>query len=257
MRGVFGDPLFVRDGAGVAPTPTAEALRPLVAAALSNLRALIERGPFAPALFEGVVTLATSDYAAALLLPRLVPKLRNAAPGLQIAVRNLNSTTLRADMRDGRVDLALTTPAFAPEGLRARRLFQERYIGAARVGHPIFDGPIDLSRFCAFAHLLISPERSDFHGVTDDALAALGARRTIALVVPTFSVAPAILASSDLIAVLPERMIIGLGGAVATFPTPVVVVGFDLVAYWPERLHQDPAHRWFRAACFAGFEAQA
>ncbi len=257
LRGVFGDPLFVRDGAGVAPTPTAEALRPLAGAALMNLRALVERGPFAPELFDGVVTLATSDYAAALVLPRLMPKLRSSAPSLRLAVRALQSASLRADMRDGRIDLAVTTPAFAPEGLRAKRLFGERYVGAARVGHAIFEKPIDVARFCAFAHLLISPDRGDFHGATDVALAAIDARRVIALVVPTFSAAPAILAGCDLIAVLPERMTIGLEATISSFPTPVPVEGFDLVAYWPERLHLDPAHRWFRAACFASFEPGA
>jgi DNA-binding transcriptional LysR family regulator len=254
LRGVFGDPLFVRDGAGVAPTPAAEALRPLAVAALMNLRALVERGPFAPELFEGVVTLATSDYAAALALPRLMAKFRSASPGLRLAVRTLQSATLRADMRDGRIDLAMTTPAFAPEGLRSKRLFRERYVGAARVGHEIFDGPIDVARFCAFAHLLISPDRGDFQGATDIALASVGARRVVGLVVPTFSVAPAILAGCDLIAVVPERMILGLEATIRAFPTPIPVEGFDLVAYWPERLHRDPAHRWFRAACFASFE---
>ncbi len=255
LRGVFGDPLFVRDGAGMAPTPAAEGLRPLVVAALSNLRALAEHGPFTPALFKGVITLAATDYAASLVFPRLIPKLRAEAPGLRLAIRNLHSPTLRADMRDGRIDLALTTPAFAPEGLRGKKLFHERYIGAARVGHPIFEAPIDVPRFCAFAHLLIAPDRGDFHGPTDDALAAFGARRTIAIVVPTFSVAPSILAGSDLIAVLPERMTIGMGAMLSTFATPFDVAGFDLVAYWPERLHLDPAHRWFRNACFAGFES--
>lgn len=256
LRRVFGDRLFVRDGAGVAPTPAAEAMRPSVVAALSNLRSLVERGSFAPTLFEGVITLATSDYAAALLLPRLMPKLRNAAPGLHVAVRNLNSATLRVDMRDSRVDLAITTPDFAPEGLCAKRLFHERYIGAARIGHPIFDQPIDVDRFCAFAHLLVSPERGDFHGATDDALTACGARRTIALVVPTFSLAPSILAASDLVAVVPKRLTAGTETVLSTFDTPVKVKGFDLVAFWPERLHQDLAHLWFRTVCFAGFESE-
>ena len=156
-------------------------------------------------------------------------------------------------MREGRIDLALTTPAFAPEGLRSRRLLAERYVGAARIGHPIFDGPVDLARFCASPHLLISPERMDFHGPTDDALAAVGQRRTVALSVPSFSMAPAILAAADLIAVLPERLAASARGLLATFAAPLPIEGFDLVAYWPERMDNDPAHRWFRTVSFAGF----
>lgn len=254
LRATFGDPLFVREGAGVAPTPAAEALRPLVAAVLSNLRALVERSAFAPASFDGVLTLAASDYAAALTLPRLMGKLREEAPAMRLSVRPVQSASLRADMREGRVDLALTTPAFAPEGLRSRRLLQERYVGAARIGHPIFDAAVDLARFCAYPHLLISPERFDFHGPTDDALAAVGLQRTIALVVPSFAVVPSILAGCDLIAVLPDRLAAWAAASLATFETPVPILGFDLVAYWPERLDDDPAHRWFRETCFASFE---
>lgn len=250
MRALFDDPLFVREGGGVAPTPQAEQLYPQVLAALSGLRALVETPSFDPQGFDGVVAVAASDYAIAVILPPLLLRLRAEAPQLRLAVRPLNSATLAVEMRERRIDLALTVPQFTPSGLHAHRLFKERYVGVVRADHPLAARPVDIDGFCAYPHLLVSPDKGDFQGPTDAALAALGRRRNVAVVVPSFAVVSDILASTDLIAVLPERLLAQLSRRLHMFAPPVNVAGFDLCGFWPDRLHADPLHRWFRTLCF-------
>lgn len=246
LRLVFDDPLFVRTGAGVAPTPRAEIIHPLVQGALEKLRALLVAPTFDPRNAVGIVSLAATDYAMVLLLPQLLRRLRTEAPHLQLAVRPVNSATLEIEMRDRRIDLALTVPQFTPPGLHSRRLFRESYIGVVRRNHPLTRSTIDLDRFCAFPHLLVSPDKGDFNGPADAALAKVGRRRNIALVVPSFSVVAAIIDTTDLVAVLPFRLLGQTRRKLYTFKPPVAVEGFDLHAYWPERLNCDAMHKWFR-----------
>ncbi len=248
LRTLFGDPLFVRAKGGVAPTPRAEELAPGVRAALSNLEALVSPEVFEPRTFDGVVTIAATDYALVLILPALLGRLRLIAPDLRIVIRPADAATLAADMQDAHIDIALIVPQFAPPGVHAERLFDERYVGAARTGHPaLAEGGVSLDVFCAHPHLLVSPFRGDALGPTDEALAAIGRERTIGLVVPGFSVVGGLLEQSDLIAVLPERLLGVMRHGLDTFETPVPIEGFRLDAVWPPRLHRSPLHQWLRS----------
>jgi len=247
LRALFDDPLFVRAKGGVTPTPRAEELVPAIRAALSNLEALVTPEAFDPAAFDGVVTIAATDYALALILPALLGRLRIAAPGLRIVIRPADATTLALDMREARIDIALIIPQFAPPGLHSKSLFDERYVGVARQGHLAFsEGTVSLDAFCAHPHLLVSPFRGDALGPTDEALAAIGRRRSIGLVVPGFSVVGSLLERTDFIAVLPERLIGMMRHELQAFETPIAVEGFWLDAVWPPRLHRSPLHRWLR-----------
>ena len=246
LRSLFEDPLFVRTGAGVGPTPRAEHLHPKVQDALEKLRILLVPASFDPARAVGVITLATSDYALVLVLPRLLQRLRTEAPRLRLAVLPLNSAGLEQEMRDRKIDLALSIPQFVPATLHSRSLFRESYVGAVRPDHPLAKGIIDVDRFIAFPHVLVAPDRGDFRGPTDIALEKIGRKRDIALVVPSFSVVAAIIDATDLIAVLPSRLPAQTRSRLHIFEPPVAVEGFDLHAYWPERLNEDPMHQWFR-----------
>jgi DNA-binding transcriptional LysR family regulator len=246
LRDAFGDPLFVRDGAGMSPTPRAESLYLHVQNALASLQALARRPEFDASALSGIITLAATDYAMQLLLPMLLRTLRAAAPGLKLAVRPVNAATLSADMRERVIDLALAVPQFVPPGLQSAELFSESYVGAVRHDHPLAASTVTVEAFCAYPHLLVSPNRGDFHGPTDDALAKLGHRRDVALVVPSFSVVAAMLEASDLIAVLPRRLVQQSRRRLHMFEPPVQVKGFSIHAFWPDRLDADAMHHWFR-----------
>lgn len=261
MRSLFGDPLFVRSTGGVAPTPRAEELEGAVRAALASLEPLVSPAFFEPASFEGTVTIAATDYALALVMPGLLGRLRASAPGLRIVVRPADAASLETDMREARTELALTVPQFAPTGLHAMKLFDERYVGVARAGHPLLaSGKVSIDAFCEHSHLLVAPFRGDASGPTDEALAAIGRKRKIALVVPGFSVVGALLERTDLIAAMPERLILSMRRDLVRFELPVAVEGFRCDIYWPPRLHESPPHRWLRneiAKAAAAFDTSA
>jgi DNA-binding transcriptional LysR family regulator len=250
MREAFGDPLFVRDGAGISPTPRAETLHPQVQQALTSLQSLAFSPTFDASKLDGVITLAATDYGIQLVLPSLLKILGAEAPRLKLAVRPVNTSTLSADMRERVVDLALAVPQFIPTGLQSMELFSESYVGAVRQDHPLAASPVTLDGFCAFSHLLVSPNRGDFHGPTDDALAKLGRKRAVALVVPSFSVVGALLEASDLIAVLPRRLAQLSRRQLYVFDPPLPIKGFSFRAFWPDRLDADAMQQWFRGKVF-------
>src|SRR5690606_13374745 len=97
---------------------------------------------------------------------------------------------------------------------------------------------------------LVSYEGGGFHGVTDDALQKLGQRRAVTLSVKSFLILPELLRASDMVAVLPERLVAGLDGLVICEP-PLEVPGFSQCAVWHGRTHHDPAHRWLRELLFS------
>ncbi len=251
MRALFDDPLFVREAAGVTPTPRAEALHRKVKQALASLEGVLTPTAFDPSRATETIFLAASDYAQDAVLSSLFLRVRSEAPDLRIAVHPLNNASLGEDLRHRRVDLALTVPQFAPTTVaHSRKLFHERYLLAMRRGHPLARQPRSLEAFCRYEQLLVAPNKGDFHGPTDEALARRGLKRRVGIVLPSFAVARALLGTTDLVAILPERTLLGAGPELAVFEPPLPIPGFDLEAIWPDRINADPLHRWFRDLCF-------
>jgi DNA-binding transcriptional LysR family regulator len=250
MRDLFCDPLFVREARGVSPTPRAEALAPRIKSALAGLAGVLESEEFDPALADGTVFVATPDYALGTIVSPLFQQFRSLAPKVRLVMLPINPATFSDRMRGGRVDLALTIPQFAPQNWFTRRLYEERYFCAVRADHPLAGTEVDIDAFCDCEHLLVSPYKSDFSGVTDRALARLDRARNIGLVIPSFSVAGVILEQSDLLAVLPERILRNMNQRLYIFPPPLEIEGAELIAAWPARVDEDPLHSWFRQLCF-------
>ncbi len=246
MRDLFGDALFVRQAGGIVPTPRAEELLPSVQRALTALEMVVSAPRFDPATSEDMVTIAASDYAIALLLPGLLQRIQQQAPLFRVVVRPVETGSLADRMREEGVDLALTIREFAPPSLPSRLLFSDQYVGVIRAGHPLAGKNISLDEFCDCPHLLVSPFRGDASGPTDHALAAIGRRRMVGLVVPGFSVVGSLLEQTDLMAVLPRRLLSVMHRDLWTFETPLPVPGFEVEAIWPERLNADPAQVWLR-----------
>ena len=101
----------------------------------------------------------------------------------------------------------------------------------------------------------MSPYKGDFTGATDRALAQINRTRRVGLVIPSFSVAGAILEKTDLLAVLPERILKKTHRRLFIFPPPLELARADVPAIWPERVHQDPLHTWFRQLCYDSTQA--
>lgn len=245
LREAFDDPLFVRTQRGIAPTLRALQLVDPLRRMLGEAEALLTPPQFDPVQARLTLSLAATDYAMQVVVVPFLERLRHHAPGIRVAVRPETQATM-AQFEQGDLDLALVTPHSAPSGLHARPLFDETYVVAMREGHPDANGePLSLDRFCALEHALVSLTGGGFRGVTDDALALLGRERQVMLSVTSFLVLAQVLRGSDLVAVLPRRLVQGAPGLVMRAP-PLTIPGFAKVMVWHERTHRDPAHRWLR-----------
>ncbi|ANN72062.1 LysR family transcriptional regulator [Bordetella bronchialis] len=246
LREAFGDPLLLPGPRGMRPTARAEELREPLHQALQALgRAVAPSRPFDPAQATQTWRVAASDYGESTILLPAMRRLRAAAPRTRLAVLELNPPALARQLDQGLLDLAFHIGTEAPPGLRRRPLFVERYVLAGRHGHPALKRRPTLARFCKLDHAIVSPDGGGFHGVTDAALARVGMTRHVALSVPHFLFLESVLATTDLVAMVPERLVRG-HAALRVVEPPVDIPGFEMAMLWHERVHRDPAHAWLR-----------
>lgn len=253
LRDALGDPLFVRAQRGLVPTPRALDLALPVKRLLQEAEAIVRPSAFDPASSEFQVSVSASDYAQRVLLTPFLSMLRKDARGIRLAVRPLLGSDLPRMMARGAVDLALLTPEEGPEQLISRRLFDDRYVCAVRRGHPLSTGVLSLDAFCDLDQALVSPQGGGFRGPVDAALDALGRSRRVAVSVPSFLALLDVLAETDLIAAVSERLVRSAPD-LELQPLPVAVPEFTIIAAWHERTRHDPAQNWLRARLvdFAG-----
>ena len=247
LRRRLGDPLFVRGPGGVVPTPRARALEASARQLLGDLAAFAASDDAPePARLERTVILAMRDYGEIVLLPPLVGRLAKVAPGLRLATRTVVGA-VEDELAAGRVDLAIGISAELGTRLRRRRLFVDRYVSLARRGHPALRRPLTVDAFAALGHVLVAP-RGEPGGPVDDALAARGLRRVVAARVGSFLAGPVLVADSDLVITLPERMarVLASGLALEVFEPPVALPSIPYHCGWHEAQQRDPVHRWLR-----------
>jgi DNA-binding transcriptional LysR family regulator len=246
LREIFDDPLLLPGPRGMRPTARAEELREPLRQALEALeRAVAPASPFDPAQARDTWRVAATDYGeSAILLPALAG-LRAAAPGTRIAVVEMVPSRIAKQAELGDIDLAFHTVEGSPLNLRRRTLFAERYVLAGRAGHPRLKRRPTLKQFCTLDQVIVSPDGGGFSGVTDAALAEHGLERRVVLSVPHFLFLRSVLESTDLVAMLPERLV-GNSGTLQVVDAPLEVPGYEMAMLWHERSHRDPAHQWLR-----------
>src|SRR5882757_4953571 len=240
LRNLFADPLLTPGVRGMRPTRRGLALLAPLREALSGVeRMLSAETPFDPARTELTWRVAASYYAQHAILMPLLAHLRRDAPGVRVAER-------------GDIDVAFITAEIVPESLRSTILFAERYQFVARQRHPqLGKGPITSAQFCALDHLLVSPEGGGFKGPTDVLLEARRHKRRVVLSVPHFLSAPELVRRSDMVAMLPARLLEGRRHGLQLRDAPIQPPGFEMAMSWHERVHVDPAHAWLRAQVVA------
>lgn len=258
LRAATGDPLLVRAGRGLAPTPRAAELREQVHALTRGVRAVLTPnvGLLDVAALEQTFTIRASEGFLEVFAAAIVSAVVQEAPRarLRFAPKPLKEAI---SLRDGAIDLEIgVLGASAPE-VRTRFLFRDDFIGAVRAGHPLLTEPITPDRYVAYGHVVAS-RRGAFTGPVDEALQQLRLRRDVVAVVPGFPDAMRTALYTDLIALIPRSCL----GNVASITTPMGqgLVGFDLPvrtpeivvsALWHPRLDADPAHRWLRDTVIA------
>ncbi|HMI83287.1 MAG TPA: LysR family transcriptional regulator [Polyangiaceae bacterium] len=249
LRVALGDPLVVRSPRGVLPTARAEAMAAPLAAGLALLeKTLLAPPPFEPATTIRTFRIATADYAEFVILPPFLRALTREAPQIDTWIRPFAEDPFGA-LERGDVDLAigLAGPAGGgPNGYIAG-LLDDRLVCVVRSGHPLTRGRLTLTRFAGAKHVLIAPTGRP-GGFVDDALAARGLKRQIAVAVPHFLAAPHVVAETDLVLTVASR----IAASFATvLPLKFMELPFDLPEVhismlWHRRQHDDPAHAWVR-----------
>lgn len=246
LRETTGDPLLVRAGRGLVPTPRALELRERVSQLVQDGEAVLRPAEkLNPKQIVRMFTLRTSEGFVENFGPNLIARVGEEAPGVRLRfVQKPNKDS--APLRDGTVDLetGVVEKTTAPE-LRVQALFRDRYIGVVRKGHPLSKGKITPSRYAAGRHICVSREGLD-RGPIDEALKPLGLERDIVTIVGGFSTALGLARASDLIASVPERHTGNLRAGMHSFPLPVSMPEFTVSLLWHPRLDADHAHRWLR-----------
>lgn len=246
LRKTMGDPLLVRAGRGLVPTPRALELRARVAQLVQDAEAVLR--PAEKVDLKQLVrtfTLRTSDGFVENFGPALIARIGAEAPGVRLRfVQKLDKDS--APLREGTVDLdtGVVEGTVGPE-VRTRALFRDRFIGVVRKEHPLSRGRMTASRYAAGMHVHVS-RRGLETGPMDEALKSLGLQRQVVTIVGGFSAALALARASDLIASIPERHTGNLRAGMHSFALPLSMPEITVSMLWHPRMDADPAHRWLR-----------
>ncbi|MBL8919338.1 MAG: LysR family transcriptional regulator [Myxococcaceae bacterium] len=258
LRQALGDPLFVRDGGRLLATPRALSLQPELEALMGRLDELLLTGTgFDPATSRRTFVVATADYGTAVLMAPLLERLAAEAPSVTVRVVQIGPEPEQA-LSSGACEVMWSPPRPLSQAVVWTKLFDEGFAFVVRKAHPAARQPLTLERYLGIAQLALSPDGKPGNRL-DEALERLGHRRRLVAHVPSFSLVPALVAQSDLGAVLPRRLIAlsaHAWGLVAR-PLPFPVPGFSLHQAWHERNRHDAGHAWFRKLVADVARAQA
>jgi DNA-binding transcriptional LysR family regulator len=266
LRDLFGDPLLVRGRGGMMLTPRAEALVVPLRSGLSTLgRALAQPASFDAKSARRAFRVASPDLFDVLVVPRLLQRIRSEAPGIDVVVVPLAERGLAERLESGELDVAVAprvdpvrdaVAGGAPAGLLQSRLFRDRFVCFLRADHPALGTSarrkqaaprLSLRTFSELSHALISPS-GEGPGFVDELLAERGLRRRVALRIPHFYAALAIVAKSDLVLTAPQalRQLVPESARVAVLECPLPLPKHSVNLVWHERYAKDPGHTWLR-----------
>ena len=247
LRQVTGDPLLVRAGRGLVPTPRAIELSETIPLLVQQAAAALQPAEI-PDLkqVERKFTIRTSEGFVENFGAELISRAEAEAPGILLYF--VPRTEKESDlMREAAVDLetGVVGRSVRPE-VRAQLLFRDRLAGVVRQGHDLSQGEVTPERFAAGRHILVS-RRGAKRGPVDDALAAIGLERKISAAVGGYSAAVALAARTDMIATVPRRHTESLRAGLFTFELPIETPAIPISLLWHPRLDADPVHRWLRS----------
>lgn len=248
LRTLFNDPLFTRSPKGLTPTPRAVALSAILHNSLQDISQMIEPEVFIPEAASRSFRLATTDYGTQVLLPPVIRRMNREAPGVDLEVVPWHEQRLH-EMDD--IDVAASTVGDAPSSLHGRGIGEDHFVCVVGKNHPVVDTNFTLERYALCSHALITMG-GERRSAVDYMLEEHGLKRRIALRVPHFVAALALVADTDLVLTIPY----GLARACAhhydlrILPFPAKQSGFTYSIVWHERYQKDAGHIWFRGLLY-------
>ena len=262
LRDLLDDPVLVRSGHSMVPTPRALAAAPPLQVALEAVqRTLAPEPTFDPLTARRAFVVAALDTTQAVVLPRLLAAIADQAPGVEVSTRPLHSTRETfSELATGTCDLAIGRFESPPEGIHRATLYRDAMVCLVRRDHPRIRNRLSLRRYLAESHLAAEPvSAADRPFTIESLLAEQGLTRRVVCTVESLAVAPLVVSQTDLICSAPGETIApraeGLG--VRMLQPPFRAPGFDLHLAWHERTERDRGHAWLRETLLALFPVRA
>lgn len=248
LRSLLDDRIVVRTPKGLEFTPRASTLALPVARLLAEVASIVAPARFDPASAQGKFSIASIDHMALMMIPSIAARLERDAPCLDLEIPSPRGDNVElVACGDASIALGVFRDDALSAGFYRRRLYDEDLVCIVRREHPVLSQGLTLERFVALSHVLVTINGRG-EAMVDAALAQQGLRRRIAMRLPHFLVAPAIVAESDMVLALPRRLAcrVALSAPVVLAELPVQVAPFSVSMIWHERTHEDPAHHWLR-----------
>jgi DNA-binding transcriptional LysR family regulator len=252
LRDLFGDELLTRGPEGLRLTPRAATLVEPVRTTLARIQTIVSRDEaFDPATAVRTFRLGLPDSMEVLIVPALLARLREVAPGIHLWLYSIGSTPLLDTLDADELDLAIGYDVF-PQGQahhKRRRLFTESYLCMFNADRTGIAPPISLDDYVRLPHVLTSlrPGRS-VRGVVDDALEKLGLRRSVVLTTPRFLAVPSLVARAPVVVTMHARLarMFAAELGLSLSPPPVKLREVTVSLLWHASYDADPAHAWLR-----------
>jgi DNA-binding transcriptional LysR family regulator len=248
LRNLTKDELFIRTSGKLQPTPVAIALAQQIQPALNQIQtALSPPQPFDPLASDQVFNIGMNDYVEFVLLPSLLEKLATIAPHVKIQVRSGNREQQLALLDNGEIDLMCGLFPSKVAWHKEQLLFQEKFVCVCRQNHPSIGDSLSLEEYVNADHLLVSVQE-DMLGRVDFLLANQNLTRNITVSTPHFLVSPSILARTNMVATLVERVaqefapILNL----KILPCPISLKGFSVFMRWHQSMENHNTNTWLR-----------
>ena len=255
LRHVFRDELFVRTAKGMEPTPRAMELGPAVRSILQQTTRLMASDAFFDAATsERQFVCRMSDLVGALLLPPLFARLGTHAPMLSLEVVHLPPDETVSALEGDRLDVAVSMHLHHGSSIRSDPLFTDRMVCLMRDGHPLATGAMTFKKLLSYGHVRVAMSPTDIRFV-DSVLAERGMQRKVVLTVPHWLLVPRVLASTDLVTVISERVATTfLERGMVMRSLPYASEQFQWTMYWNRRFEHSRAHQWLRESIVASCE---
>jgi DNA-binding transcriptional LysR family regulator len=244
LRAAFGDPLFVRSGRGMTPTPAAQALIGPVREAMAKLRAGLDaRSGFEPKTSDRVFNIAVRDVSASALMPGLAKHLQRVAPGVRLHCHQVERRDIPIELAAGRLDFAIDIPALARPDLDSVALMSDPLVCALRRGHPGAGRRLTLQNFLELGHIAVSSRRAG-RTMVDEALSRIGEKLRPVMRLPHYQPAFHVVMASDLALVAPLSSARRYGVTIRDLPFPAARL--EVLLFWRRETAEEPAIRWMR-----------
>jgi DNA-binding transcriptional LysR family regulator len=247
LRKIFNDPLFIRTGHGVSPTPKAQRLAPKIEKALFEFSSLFdEEQDFSPSESSRIFRIAGSDHPSNWVLPALGRILAASGSAIRIVWEPVGSLSLQDSLSRGELDMALIARMKPPVDLQHLVLYEDNYVYALRRDHPGASEQVSLDSFCEIPQIFLGYGTSTLDDRIDDILAATGRKRKVQMVVSSFAQIIHQLEHSDYAAVMGQRVALTHADKLVTQALPFALPNYSSFLCWDKKSVHDPGIQWLK-----------